>query len=288
MKITPGHGPASTPDLTELPPARLRVLRALSGFHQEGDVKSADGEHTQGAGATAHQLAEHLDAHPNGVRRHLDALVADGLVTALAVRSTGRGRPGVHYHLTLLGRSALAGVDAPISAEYITMARAFAEYVATGSGNPVDDAHRIGRTWGQLLAGRTLHERHHSASKASEPGERRETATPADAATPAGGRESEAGESDGAHVRGRLIELLDGLGFSPQSRADGTVALRTCPLLDAATHTPDILCQVHLGMVQGAATTYGGTADGGELRAFAEPGACLLRFPGAAGRPPGE
>jgi hypothetical protein len=68
-----------------------------------------------------------------------------------------------------------------------------------------------------------------------------------------------------------------GLGFAPDSDAAArSVALRQCPLLDAARRYPDIVCGVHLGMVQGALEVLGADARPARLEPFAEPGACRL------------
>lgn len=77
---------------------------------------------------------------------------------------------------------------------------------------------------------------------------------------------------------GGVIDVLDRLGFSPRERGD-VVELRTCPLLEAATAHPEVVCEVHLGLVRGVDSATGGSGEGGELTPFAEPGACHLRLP---------
>lgn len=219
----------------------MRILRALTDGADRGDV------------GTVARVAEVVAAHPNGVRRHLDSLVEQGLVATADPGSKGargRGRPSVTYVVTPAGRAALAATAAPISAEYLGMAAAFASDLAERSATPADQARSIGRRWGRSLA-------------AQRPAAQRAPARrPAAQSVPA-----------------QVVALLDGLGFSPVRRPDGDVALRTCPLLAAARNNPEVLCQVHLGLVQGASATYGGASDGGELLPFAEPGACVLRLP---------
>lgn len=243
MKITPGYGPASTPDVSDLPEARLRVLRALSAT-QPDDVESV----ATSAGVNVHDLAAVLGAHPNGVRRHLEALVGQELVSATVSRVKGRGRPSTAYRMMPNGRAALAGALAPVSADYLAMATAFAEHVAVTADSPLRAAHQIGRAWGLLLAER------HGAGPTSAPQPAQE-------------------------VQSRLLKLLESLGFSPVRRPDGAVALRTCPLLTAARANPEVLCQVHVGLVRGASETYGGSGSGGDLLPFAELGACTLHLP---------
>jgi predicted ArsR family transcriptional regulator len=58
---------------------------------------------------TAAALADHLELSPAAIRRHLDALVADGLLTESRPRPApqrGRGRPARVYALTDSGRAA--------------------------------------------------------------------------------------------------------------------------------------------------------------------------------------
>jgi predicted ArsR family transcriptional regulator len=209
------------------------VLRALT----EGVDRGEPG--------TAAHVAALVGAHPNGVRRHLEALVEDGMATPTAPQPTstagrGRGRPSTSYAVTPSGRAGLAAATAPISGEYLGMAAAFATDLAERSETPADQALTIGRSWGRSLA---------AQRPATQP------------------------------PKEQLVTLLDGLGFSPLRRPDGDVALRTCPLLEAARANPEVLCHVHLGLVQGASAAYGGADAGGELHAFAEPGACVLRLP---------
>ncbi len=70
------------------------------------------------------------------------------------------------------------------------------------------------------------------------------------------------------------------LGFSPQVEPDA-VLLRTCPLLDAARRHPEVVCQVHLGLVDGALAAHEVTAPGARLEPFARPGACVLTLSSA-------
>lgn len=77
--------------------------------------------------------------------------------------------------------------------------------------------------------------------------------------------------------REHLDTTLADLGFGPV-RDGATVRLTTCPLLDLAVENPDVICQVHLGLVDGTLDRGDGD-ESAELTPFAEPGACLLRVP---------
>lgn len=73
----------------------------------------------------------------------------------------------------------------------------------------------------------------------------------------------------------RLDAALTDLGFGPERQGE-VVRLTTCPLLDLAVANPDVICQVHLGLVDGLIDR-GESEEEAELTPFAEPGACLLR-----------
>lgn len=121
---------------------------------------------------------------------------------------------------------------------YAGLATALAGQLGNASLHPRDEAISAGERWGQDLA---------------------EAATPADG------------------IRDQVITLLDELGFSPElDRVGGRVRLRSCPMIDAATQHPDVVCGVHLGMIRGIMKNVGGDPDDAELLAFYEPDACHL------------
>jgi predicted ArsR family transcriptional regulator len=59
--------------------------------------------------ATAAQLGEALGLKPAAIRRHLDALLCDGLVTGRELPAKGRGRPAKIFSLTQEGREGIGG-----------------------------------------------------------------------------------------------------------------------------------------------------------------------------------
>ena len=134
--------------------------------------------------------------------------------------------------------------DAPAS-EYAGLAAALAATISRSSATPAEDAATAGADWGRRLADeRGAHQ-----------------------------------ERDAAAAARQVMDLLDDLGFGAQPDPEnGVVRLTSCPLLEAAHQYPDIVCGVHLGLVRGALTAYGGDPEGTELLPFAEPGACLLRL----------
>lgn len=183
-------------------------------------------------------LVARTGLHGNTVREHLDALTAEGLVDRERALPSGRGRPGWLYRAT--GRSQ----DDP-RPEYAGLAAALATVITRTSPDPAADARRAGLDWGRRLA--------------------EETGTPsAPGADPA---------------RRQVGHVLEEMGFAPETDTDATtLRLTRCPLLEAAHQHPEVVCAVHLGIVDGALETYGEDGIRPELLPFAEPGACLLRL----------
>lgn len=145
---------------------------------------------------------------------------------------------------------AVAREEHPAVREYAGLATALARQLARTSANPSEDALEAGHAWGEHLA----------------------AGGSADALSP-------------AQSRRQVVQLLDDLGFDPESDARvQTVRLRRCPLLEAAVEQPEVVCSVHLGIVRGALDTWGTTSDETSLVPFAEPGACLLHLTGATTR----
>jgi predicted ArsR family transcriptional regulator len=188
-------------------------------------------------------LAALTGLHVNTLREHLEALAEAGLVGRERAPVAGRGRPAWLY-------SAVPDDATPEEiSEYAGLASALAEVIEQTSSVPRRDAIEAGRRWGRRLAG--------------------------DRGPGAGGE---------ADARSAVVALLDRFGFAPQPDLRGAVVrLTRCPLLEAARRHPEIVCGVHLGIVRGALEAHGGEADQVDLRAFSEPGACLLDL-GAPGR----
>jgi predicted ArsR family transcriptional regulator len=52
--------------------------------------------------------------------------------------------------------------------------------------------------------------------------------------------------------------------------------LTTCPFLELAQASPDVVCGVHLGVIGGALGALGAGAADTDLQPFAAPGACVV------------
>ncbi|OBB42765.1 helix-turn-helix domain-containing protein [Mycobacterium sp. 852002-51961_SCH5331710] len=186
--------------------------------------------------------------------------------TVDAAESLGLHRNTVREHLDALvdhglverstepaaGRGRPAALYRPFAADpgvvardYAGLATALAGHIARTSADPERVARSAGVEWGRELAGET----------ADTDDDRRQA----------------------------VLDALARLGFAPDDDDDGArrgVALRRCPLLEAARRYPSVVCQVHLGIVEGLLQSMDApTGPGLELIPFAEPGACRLFLP---------
>lgn len=190
---------------------------------------------------TAHHIAHALHQHHNTIREHLDGLRRVGLVNRVKGPAIGRGRPPWYY-----SASESAKDDAGAN-DYAGLAAALAGHIARTSDDPLKEAVDAGRHWGQTLLARE----DASTAKTSED---------------------------------LIFTLLDDLGYSPEVQlepvpeGDTHLRLRRCPLLAAANQNPEIVCNVHLGLIEGVIETRGTDQLDVELVPFAEAGACALHL----------
>lgn len=195
---------------------------------------------------TIPDVAAILGAHDNSARAHLDALVESGFATRSTQQTGGRGRPRYQYSITDDGLDAHRSQIEPdaLTAEYQGLLRAFAQHINDVQAEPEEFAREIGERWGATLAG----------------------------------------ESDDP-ARQQVLTLLRRLGFTPvetpstEDAVTPLIELRTCPLLDLAVEHPEVICNVHVGLIRGALHVAGGTDDDVVLTPFAAPGACHLHLP---------
>lgn len=86
----------------------------------------------------------------------------------------------------------------------------------------------------------------------------------------------------------RLIELLDDAGFAPESTVDDDtpdeIGLRNCPFLELAQDHRDVVCPLHLGLMQGALAAWDADIDVGDLTPFSQPDRCVAHLISTEGR----
>ncbi|RBQ17818.1 transcriptional regulator [Spongiactinospora rosea] len=82
------------------------------------------------------------------------------------------------------------------------------------------------------------------------------------------------------HVQ-RLVALLDDLGFAPeQAGRPPRIELRSCPFLELAADRPQIVCPVHLGLMQGAMDAWGAAETVDRLDPFVTADVCVAHLTG--------
>lgn len=214
-------------------------------------------------GATA--VASVLDLHVNTAREHLDGLVEVGLAVRSRLAPSGRGRPAWGYAAEPASATRPRG-------EYAALAGVLADFVAEQSDDVAADMTRLGRNWGRrLMAARP-------AGRPTDAGPAVAPDAPGEGGLAQGGHAPEGSASVSvAAAEAAALALMEDLGFAPEGTSK-PIRLKQCPMLAVAKERPDVVCSVHLGLIEGALEEQGVTADGVRLDAFAAHDACLLRL----------
>jgi predicted ArsR family transcriptional regulator len=90
---------------------------------------------------------------------------------------------------------------------------------------------------------------------------------------------SERVDADEAVVR--LDRMLDAVGFAPEPRATGArveVRLRHCPFREVAEKHTDVVCAIHLGLMQGALEELGAPVAATSLEPFVSDHLCVAQL----------
>lgn len=191
------------------------------------------------------EIAERLGIHVNTARFHLESLVSTGQVERTTADSGGPGRPPQLFQ-------AARRMDPTGARHFRMLADVLAEAINTAP-DPGGRVLEAGRLWGRR-----------QASTSTETGAAAEPAEPG----------------------GRLMRLLDELGFAPE-RAGGDdeprIGLRQCPFLELAVSRSEVVCPVHLGLMQGAMQAWGSPITVERLEPFVEPDLCMAHLVSAGG-----
>lgn len=195
-------------------------------------------------GQGVQELAEQVGLHVNTVRFHLERLVAEGVVARHVEDRTKPGRPRLTYTA-----SATPGSHGD-KRSYRLLAEILASFVSASLPNAAAAGREAGRTWGHYLTER--------------PGPFRRT-------------------DDGAALQ-ELLRILDDIGFVPElvdAGPDREIWLRHCPFLEVAEEHRDVVCAVHLGLMQGALAELRSQITVDRLEPFVEPSLCVAKIHGA-------
>lgn len=173
---------------------------------------------------TTSEIADTLDLHPNTVRPHLERMRDVGLV---AVEVAGRGDVGRPQHRYSVAEGAPSlGLEPPVLPVLARMVLSLAERL----GADASDAQAIGASEG----------RHRAAGYRSAPSSLE-----------------------------AIVSDLDRLGFDPVVSDDAddpdaaVVAFANCPFGELAERHPDLVCNLHRGIVAGFVEEMGDTAVAG-------------------------
>jgi predicted ArsR family transcriptional regulator len=190
-----------------------------------------------GSPAGVRDIADQAGLHPNTARFHLDALVDAGLAARAPKERTTPGRPSMAYR-------AVAGGETMGRRRYRLLAEMLTSLIAGMLPKPGEAAEEAGREWGRYL---------------TEP--------------PPPYQRLDAGEA----VE-KLTATLAEIGFAPEAVTDGTqyqLRLRQCPFREVAENHQDVVCQLHLGLMQGALAQMRAPVTADRLQPFAEPSLCI-------------
>ena len=168
-----------------------------------------------GRAVSVRELSTRLSLHPNTIRPHLRRLEEAGLVASESRRAADAavGRPQTLY--TAIDREEREGRDYRLLADILAS--------LSGSARQRDRATVLAHDWGAYLVGR----------HAPQPGARR-------------------------HVGPNLAVLQEALadaGFEPRFRRKSSrtveISLRDCPFRDLLEEHRELVCAVHLGLLEG-------------------------------------
>ncbi len=190
---------------------------------------------------SAADVAGQIGVHVNTARFHLDALAAQGMIVRAVQQPSGPGRPRIVY-------APRPGMDRGGIRSYRLLAQILLSHLSSAGPDAGQAAGEAGRAWGRFLVDRP---------------------PPYQQLT-------------GQEATARLTVLLADLGFAPEPRpgtsTPGVIRLRHCPFLELAEGYGQLVCRVHLGLMQGALAELRAPVTAAELEPFAEPGACVARL----------
>lgn len=194
------------------------------------------------------QVAERAGLHPNTARFHLDGLAKAGLAERQIEERTQPGRPRMVY------RACVQDVAAG-QRSYQLLATMLTSLVAGTLPHPTQTAVEAGQEWGRYLVERPA------------PFQRVDAA-------------------DGIR---RLSAVLADAGFAPGPVSDPAapvIPLRHCPFREIALQHGDVVCALHLGLMQGILNEVRAPVTADRLEPFVEPSLCLAHLTTTREQPP--
>jgi predicted ArsR family transcriptional regulator len=186
------------------------------------------------------EIAERAGLHPNTARFHLDALVDAGLAAREPQPRETPGRPSMVYH-------AADGGGPTGRRRYRLLAEMLTSMIAGMMAKPGEAAAEAGREWGRYL------------TEQPPPYQRPGT----------------------EEAIGKLTATLAEIGFAPEAVTEGDglrLRLHQCPFREVAERHQDVVCALHLGLMQGILGQLRAPVTADRLQPFAEPSVCIAEF----------
>ena len=187
------------------------------------------------------EIAARMGLHPNTARFHLEALVGAGLAGRQTEDRETPGRPRIGYR---------AVADGPGGRRrYRLLAEMLTSLIAGTMPEPGRAAEDAGREWGAYLTEQPPPYQRLSAAEAVA----------------------------------RLSAIMAELGFAPraEANADGgqyRLFLHQCPFREVAERHREVICSLHLGLMQGALARMRAPVTADRLDPFVEPSLCIARL----------
>jgi len=185
-------------------------------------------------------VATYIGLHPNTARFHLDALVENGMAERATEARELPGRPRTLY-------TAVAGTARAGRRSYRLLAEVLTTYLAAHNPRPAAAGREAGKAWGRFFAERP---------KPSQ-------------------------QVDAAAATGQLLRTLEEIGFEPEAVTVGQerqVLLHQCPFREAAGEHTEVVCSVHLGLMQGLLAELDAPFQASRLDPFVEPSLCVTHL----------
>lgn len=185
-------------------------------------------------------IAQRAGLHANTARFHLDGLVDARLATRGPRPRETPGRPSMAYR-------AVDGDAQTGQRRYRLLAEMLTSMIAGMLPEPQAAAIEAGREWGRYLT--------------EQPPPYQGLAT--------------------GQAVAKLASALEEIGFAPEVIAESEgyrLRLRQCPFREVAEQHQDVVCAMHLGLLQGVLDQSRAPVRADSLQPFAEPGSCVARL----------
>lgn len=224
---------------------RTRSEAGAAGLGQSR-AKVLDALQQAGAPLPVDAVAKRVRLHTNTARFHLDGLVEAGLVERGVEERGQPGRPRILY---------AARPDGPRAGQrnYQLLAQILTSYLAGQLPHPATAAQQAGQAWGHYLAERP--------PPFHQPGAQEAVTA--------------------------LTRMLDDIGFAPEAvngARQRQILLHHCPFRETAEAHQDIVCAVHLGLMQGLLDELDAPVNAERLDPFVEPNLCVTHLASRARR----